>query len=80
MSERVAAGSPSRPLPYAHGRTFATLDEYLAHLRQFAGPIGQPWYRETRPGFYERVTTRVPRGAPETYTRDQLMQKFGFTR
>ena len=55
-----------RRLPFAHGRSFATLDDYLAHLRDRAGPIGQPWYREVRPGVYELVTSRAPPGAPET--------------
>jgi hypothetical protein len=71
---------PPGPLPYAQGRSFATLDAYLAHLRDHAGPIGQPWYREIRRGVYERVTTRQPRGAPETFTRAELMRRYGFTR
>ncbi len=73
-------GGNTRPLPFANGRSFATLDDYLAHLRDHAGPIGQPWYRQIRRGVYEHVTTRMPRGAPETYTREELMRRFGFTR
>ena len=67
-------------LPYAHGRTFASLDEYLEHLQRRAGPIGQPWYREVRPGVYELVTTTTPRREPQTFTREQLMREFGFER
>lgn len=69
-----------RNLPFSHGHSFATLDDYLAHLRQYAGPVGQPWYRQIRPGVYERVTTQVPPGRPEVRTRAELMQQFGFTR
>ena len=47
-------------LPFAHGRSFATLDEYLAHLRDRAGPVGQPWYRKVGADSYELVTTRAP--------------------
>lgn len=62
MASTEDQAQPRRQLPYAHGRSFATLDDYLAHLRQYAGPVGQPWYREIRPGTYELVTTRVPPG------------------
>lgn len=73
-------GSAPQALPFAHGRTFASLDEYLEHLRLRAGPIGQPWYREIRPGVYEQVTTMRPAGEPETVTRAELMERYGFTR
>lgn len=80
QSEPPEAGGARRDLPFAHGRSFATLDEYLAHLRDRAGPVGQPWYREIRPGVYELVTSLRPRGEPEIYTREELMGRFGFTR
>jgi len=70
----------ARVLPNSFGRTFATLDEYLAHLRRYAGPIDLPYYREIRPGVYEQVTTIVPAPPRRTYTRAQLMAMFGFTR
>jgi len=73
-------GQAARSLPFSHGRSFATLDEYLAHLRDRAGPIGQPWYRKVGADTYELVTTNVPRGRPERFTRQQLMERFGFTR
>jgi len=69
-----------RTLPFAHGRSFSSLDDYLAHLRDYAGPVGQPWYREIRPGVYQRVTTRVPPAADDIATREELMRRFGFTR
>lgn len=80
QSEPPEADGERRNLPFAHGRSFASLDEYLAHLRDRAGPVGQPWYREIRPGVYEQVTTRVPAGTPEIVTREELMRRFGFTR
>jgi len=79
MDEATEAAQPVRDLPYARGRTFATLDEYLAHLRA-NGAIDLPWYREIRPGVYELQTSRMPRGEPEIYTREELMRRFGFTR
>lgn len=69
-----------RGLPSSFGRSFATLDEYLDHLRHYVGPIDRPWYREIRPGVYELVTTMRPAPAPRTFTREQLMRQFGFTR
>lgn len=80
MVNAVDSGEPRRQLPFSHGRSFATLDDYLAHLRERAGPIGQPWYRQIGQNRYELVTTRVPPGEPETLTRAQLMERFGFSR
>lgn len=64
-------------LPYARERTFRTLDQYLAHLEQL-GAIDLPYWREVAPGVYERVTTRMPRRAPERATRAELMERYGF--
>jgi hypothetical protein len=69
-----------RDLPSSFGRSFATLDEYLEHLRRYAGPVDQPWYREIRPGVYELVTTMRPAPPSKTFTREELMREFGFTR
>ena len=66
-------------LPYARGRTFRTLDEYLAHLER-QGAIDLPYWQQVEPGLYERVTTRMPRRTPERATRAELMERFGFTR
>jgi hypothetical protein len=65
-------------LPFARGRTVRALDDYLAHLEK-QGAIDLPWWREIRPGVYERVTSM--RGAErEIATREELMRRFGFTR
>ena len=66
-------------LPFAHGKTFRTLYEYLEHLERYAGPIDQPWWREIRPGVYEHVK-RMPGAPREIATREELMKRFGFTR
>lgn len=65
-------------LPYAMGKSFATLDAYLKHLECFAGPIDMPWWRQVRPGVYEHMKTAT-NAVPETATRDELMKRFGFT-
>jgi hypothetical protein len=64
-------------LPLSRGRSFRCLDDYLAHL-EAGGAIDLPWWRQVRPGVYEYVTRRT--GAqPETATRQELMQRFGFS-
>lgn len=66
-------------LPFAMGKSFHTLDEYLTHLQCVAAPIDLPWWREIRTGVYEQVTTKTD--APRrTATRAELMKKFGFSR
>jgi hypothetical protein len=80
MEQGTNGGDGVRGLPSSFGRSFATLDEYLEHLRNYAGPIDQPWYREIRPGVYELVTTMRPAPPPQTYTRAELMRRYGFTR
>lgn len=78
-SDSAGSGAPVSGLPFSHGKSFSTLDEYLAHLRENAGPIDQPWWREISPGVYEHVK-RMPGAKRETATRAELMQRFGFTR
>lgn len=73
-----SAGEGIANLPYARGKTFRTLDEYLAHL-EAQGAVDLPWWREIRPGVYERVTSK-PDAQRETATREELMRRFGFTR
>ena len=72
-------GDEVRNLPYARGRSFQTLDEYLAHLERQAA-IDLPYWRRVGPDLYEWVRTRVPRGPPERATRAELMRRYGFTR
>jgi hypothetical protein len=64
-------------LPFARGRTFATLDEYLAYRRSL-GATDVPWYREVRPGVYELVSRRPHGAEPQTFTRQELLERFGF--
>ena len=66
-------------LPFAMGRRFSTLDEYLTHLRCRAAPIDLPWWQEVRPGVYQQVA-HLPDAKRETATRDELMRRFGFAR
>lgn len=66
-------------LPHSFGRSFATLDAYLAHLREHAAPVDLPWWRELRDDRYERVTSFVgKKRAPVIATRDELERKYGF--
>lgn len=80
MEQGTSGGDGVSGLPSSFGRSFATLDEYLAHLRATAGPIDLPYYREIRPGVYEYVTSMRPARPAKTYTREELMREFGFTR
>lgn len=66
-------------LPFAQGKTFVSLDDYLAFLKK-RGATDVPWYREVAPGVYELVGRRGPGAAAHTYTRAQLMERFGFDR
>lgn len=77
MEESQESGGVAN-LPFARGRTFHSLDEYLAHLER-QGAIDLPWWRQVGPGVYERVTN-MPGRAPERATRAELMQRFGFKR
>ena len=72
-----AHGAAVADLPYSSGKSFATLDEYLAHLRK-RGAYDVPYYEEISPGVYEVIARRGP-GAPRlTFTREELKRKFGF--
>lgn len=65
-------------LPYARGRRFRSLDEYLAYMKEQSA-IDLPWWREIRPGVYEYVVSI--RGAPRKIaTRAELMAQYGFSR
>lgn len=66
-------------LPFAMGKSFVTLDNYLDYLECFAQPIDKPWWKQVRPGVYEHVTTAT-NAKPEVATRAELMKRFGFTR
>ena len=75
---QTAPGEGIANLPYARGKTFRTLDEYLVHL-EAQGAVDLPWWREIRPGVYERVRS-MPESRPEVATREELMRRFGFAR
>ena len=66
-------------MPFAQSRSFATLDSYLAFLRE-CGCHDVPWYREIGPGGYELVSRRGPGAEPRTFTREELERRFGFAR
>jgi len=63
-------------LPYADSdRVFASLDEYLAH-RAYTATMGVPTLREVSPG---RYVEEAADGQVRRYTRQQLLDMFGFT-
>lgn len=64
-------------LPFAQGRTFTSLDDYLEY-RKSRGPSDVPWYRQVKPGTYELVSRRGPGAERKLYTREELARKFGF--
>jgi hypothetical protein len=66
-------------LPFAMGRRFSTLDEYLTHLKCRAAPIDLPWWSEVRPGVYQQVK-HLPGAKPEVATRAELLRRFGFSK
>ena len=75
-----ASGEGIENLPYARGKTFHSLDEYLAHLKSNAA-IDLPYWQETAPGEYEWMTSMrsVENGdARETATREELLTRYGF--
>jgi len=67
-------------LPHAQGRLFYTLDEYLSYLEEM-GEQDRPYYVLVGPDMYR---LEVGRGgqlqSPQFFTRDVLMEKFGFLR
>lgn len=64
-------------LPFARGKSFCSLDQYLAHL-EAQGAIDLPWWREVSPGVYEQVK-RMPGAQREVATRAELEKRFGFS-
>ena len=63
-------------LPYSHGKIFATLDDYLAHLQGLSA-LDLPYWMQVQPGVYQQVI-RMPGAVPETATREELMKKYCF--
>lgn len=77
--EQSEQGKGIANLPYARGKTFLTLDEYLKHL-EANGAIDLPYWRQISPGIYERVSGNMTNPKRVTATRAELMERFGFTR
>lgn len=76
-ADRAGGNGGPAELPFAQGQSFATLDDYLAHLETL-GTIGITWYRLVPDGRYERVRRRAPGTPPETFTRQELLDRYGF--
>lgn len=76
-SESCVASKGIAELPFARGKSFCSLDDYLAHL-EVQGAIDLPWWRPIRPGVYEHVK-RMPGAKREIATRAELMKRFGFS-
>lgn len=72
------AGKGVAELPFARGKSFCSLDAYLAHL-EAQGAIDLPYWRQIRPGVYEHVK-RMPDATREIATRAQLLKRFGFSK
>ena len=83
VDRKAAVASPPAEgvasLPFAMGRRFRTLDEYLVHLKCRAAPIDLPWWREIRPGIYRYETTK-PGATEQIATRAELIKRFGFAK
>lgn len=85
-SERMGNAVSDTNLPI--NKRFATLDDYLAWLRQTQAPVDGPWYEEIRPGVYQLRTGNLRVLGPEgdetppgqTFSRAQLMKQFGFSK
>lgn len=65
-------------------KRFRNLDEYLAYLERYQGPVDGPWYKEVSPGLYELQTGNLKLDTPgeeqRTFTRKELEKKFGFSK
>ena len=83
QARQAAAGQAGAPgeavsgLPFSQGRSFTSLDQYLAFLKT-RGTYDIPWYRQVRPGVYELVSRRRPAAGQQLFTREELAKKFGF--
>ena len=77
-ADKKPSDANDKPLPFSHGKTFATLDDYLAYRRK-QGVTDIPFYQLRENGLYERIVGRTPPGyEPEFFTREQLLEKYGF--
>jgi hypothetical protein len=72
-----SGGGEETGLPFSQGRSFDTLEAYLAHLEEL-GTIGITWYRRLPDGRYVEVQRRPPGQEPPVFTRHELLERFGF--
>jgi len=77
MPNDAESNGTARDLPHAEGQSFATLDAYLAHLEKL-GEIGIAWYERMPDGRYQLIRRRMPGSEPEIFTRQELLDRFGF--
>jgi hypothetical protein len=63
--------------PFAMGHDFEALDDYLAHLQELGG-MGITWYERQPDGTYMMIRRRPPGTPPEIFTRQELLDRFGF--
>ena len=67
------------PRPHSQGKSFSNIDEYLAHLRKM-GAQDRPFYEKIGPNKYRLNTGRGSRRKPpQIFTRQQLLNKYGFS-
>lgn len=77
VADKAQGNGVDGHLPHADGRLFETLDAYLAYLEDL-GTIGIAWYERRPDGTYQLITRRPPGQAPEIFTREDLLERFGF--
>lgn len=66
-------------LPGSDGKTFARLDDYLAHL-EVKGHTDRPFWERMKDGRYLWNTGRgMQFSEPKYATRDELLEKYGFS-
>lgn len=76
ISEKAEKGVSE--LPFSEGRSFATLDEYLIHLKSL-GAIDISYYELMDDGKYHLKSafpSKYP--GPTVFTRRELLEKYGF--
>ena len=85
----AVSANPSMPGPPGGvpvNQRFASLDDYLAWLRDTQRPVDGPWYEEVRPGVYAlrsgnlRVLEADGEQGARSFTRAQLLKQFGFAK
>lgn len=82
ITATTSAGTTVNNQQASISQKYRNLDEYLAYLRRTQAPIDRPWYREIRSGVYELQTGNFRplggEGPKRTFTREELLKKFGF--